>query len=317
VFALALATLAWAPSPRMPAPATNAYVRGTREATDATCRGCHVAIAKGHDASLHAVSFGDPSFQRGYALERERRGFCRSCHAPEARPDATPDAFAGGVACVTCHVPTTGAAILAGEGSASTAPHAVTRVPDFGTRACVKCHEFSFEGSESLGEEGLMQKTVSEHARSSARQRSCVSCHGGHRYAASRDRALLRGALDVTATRSGSDLVFVLRAKNVGHAFPTGDLFRRLVFRGRGPFGVVEQAFERTFGGRRNDEGVVQRYERSDSRLVARESERRIELSTNDTVRWEVVYQRVTFMDVLAPRSTVVEEEIQLAEGTL
>ena len=163
-----------APGASMPGPATARYVRGDRAAEDAACRRCHRAIAAEHDASLHARSFSDPSFQRGYAIEPQ--AFCRSCHAPEAAPGAAPDRFAAGagVACVTCHVPTAGGPVVttSRDDGPTLAPHPVLHVDDFGTRACSACHEFSFPNADARSDggrgTGLMQKTLREHAASPA-----------------------------------------------------------------------------------------------------------------------------------------------------
>jgi hypothetical protein len=264
------------------------------------------------------VSFADASFQKGYAKEPD--AFCRSCHAPESKPESTPDGFARGIACVTCHLPETAGPILSGEGkgsgAAQTAPHPITRVTGFGTRACAKCHEFAFPRAEVLGASGLMQKTMTEHAASAAKDRSCASCHmpeGSHAFVASRDEKLLARALETTVVRSGDDVTITLRAKDVGHAFPTGDLFRRLLLRVRTAKGVVERPFGRVFAAKRDDEGNALRYEASDHRLV---TEQRVELTSKEPLAWEVAYQRVTFLSQLPPFAATVEDEKVIARGT-
>lgn len=60
-----------------------------------------------------------------------------------------------------------------------------------------------------------MQRTVTEHAAS--------------RFAVASDPAMLRRALVVHVTRRGDAVAFDLAPGEVGHAVPTGDLFRRLV----------------------------------------------------------------------------------------
>jgi hypothetical protein len=92
-----------------------------------------------------------------------------------------------------------------------------------------------------------MQSTLAEHAASSYASVACAECHmprrddGHHDHAfhVSRDPALLRAALAVTGERTASGLDIVLATRNVGHAMPTGDLFRRLrvVVRAEGPGG--------------------------------------------------------------------------------
>lgn len=312
-------------APRLPAPATRAYVRGAREAVNARCEACHGRVATEHRGSLHSASFSDPSFQRGYAIEPSP--FCRSCHAPEHAPDAEPDAFARshGVACVTCHLPDERGAVLAGPARASGAapPHPVVRVPDLGTRACASCHEFAFPNASALGDRGLMQKTVSEHAASPSRDRSCAACHMDtdargrrtHRFTASRDPRLLASSIDVVASRAGGRATFVLTARGVGHAFPTGDLFRRLVLRVTTPRGILERALGRSFRALRDVAGRTVRFESSDGRLAPA---RRIDLPIGpDAARWEIVYQRVTAVSQSLPFGATVEAEIRLAAGDL
>lgn len=311
------ATLAWS-APKMPAPAGPDYARGAREARNASCVACHPSVASEHDRSLHAVAFSDAAFQKGYAKEQD--AFCRSCHAPEAKPDAEPDSFAKtrGVACVTCHVPDEGRGVVTGDAHpTSNAPHAVTRVSGFATSACAKCHEFSFPHAESLGAKGLMQKTMTEHAASPAKDRACGSCHmpkGSHAFIASRDDKLLARALDVTATRRGDEVTLLLRAKDVGHAFPTGDLFRRLLVRMKTPRGTFERPLGRAFAAERDDGGNSVRYEIADQRLV---SEQRVSVTTREPVTWSVLYQRVTFVSQIPPFEATVEDEKVIAKGVV
>lgn len=329
--ALAIATCASVatgdlPAPRMPGPARADYVRGTRAEDDAGCVKCHSAEAREHEASLHRASFEDGSFQRGYLAEP--LAFCRSCHAPEAAPGHEPDAFARtrGVACVTCHKPDPAGPVMSSPSARpSRAPHDVARVKDFGTRACAGCHEFAFPGAEALGAEGRMQKTMSEHAASSARDRSCADCHmpkdeaarSGHRFAASRDPALLARSVTVDVARTPEGFVaFTIRARDVGHAFPTGDLFRRLVLRVRGPRGVVERPLDRTFGARKDERGRVVRFETRDRR-PAPEERVLVPIAAGAGVRYELVYQRVVAVGQTPPFAVTVDDEIELARGAL
>lgn len=312
-------------SPRMPGPATASYERGARERDDAACTRCHGSIAREHEASLHARSFTDESFQKGYAIEPE--AFCRSCHAPESKPDAQPDAFARthGVSCVSCHAPSgaaNGAVLASPSTRASSAPHAITRVPDFGTRACTSCHDFAFPGAEAHGEKGRMQKTAREHAASPDRDRSCASCHmtrgeghAAHGFAVASDRTLLASALDVLAARDPDGRArFVVSARGVGHAFPTGDLFRRLVLRVKTPRGPIEHAFERRFRAERDASGAPVRFETVDTRLSP---SRTVVLAAPAGSTWEVVYQRVTAVAQTPPFAATVESEMVLSKGSL
>jgi hypothetical protein len=311
----------------MPGPADPSYVRGDREKADARCVTCHAGLARGHATSRHRAAFRDPSFQAGYRMEPE--SFCRGCHAPEARPNAEPDAWAAavGVTCVTCHQPKTGGPVLASARpgvSAASSPHPIARIADFGTQACARCHEFSFPSAEPLGARGLMQKTVSEHAASAFRAQSCASCHmprdgttASHELALPRD--LLRRSVRVTVTGTGpNERTFQLEAVNVGHALPTGDLFRRLVLRIKDGAGhAIERPFGRLFRAERDTAGHTVRFESRDERLAP---QRRVTLALPTwagPLRWELVYQRVLGVEQQPPFQSKIEEEIPLGAGAL
>ncbi len=220
----------------LPGPGPRA--RKDAAAANAACEGCHAEAATTWRASLHAQAWSDPVFQRSYEVEPSR--FCRDCHAPES---ATP---ALGVACVTCHDPSGRGVVLAARAApnasgqpAPAAPHPVQREAAFaGSGACASCHEFPFPDAAQRGHDGAqMQRTVTEHAASRFADRPCATCHmprtarGGraHGFAVASDPAMLRRALVVHVTRRGDAVAFDLAPGEVGHAVPTGDLFRRLV----------------------------------------------------------------------------------------
>jgi hypothetical protein len=162
-----------------------------------------------------------------------------------------------------------------------------------------------------------MQRTVSEHATSRFSDRSCNSCHmplagetKSHRFAPD-----LRAALSTRVERRAERLAVHLTPGAVGHAFPTGDLFRRLVVVGEVVdddwilLARAEQSLARHF---RFDEGV--QHEVADDRLSG---ETTIELDLGPRARghdfvWRVEYQRVATMH--GDRADVASREI-LAEG--
>jgi hypothetical protein len=168
-----------------------------------------------------------------------------------------------------------------------------------------------------------MQKTLTEHARSPARDTACATCHmrrrgrASHELGASRDAALLAGALDVRTSQRDGSVVLSLGSKGVGHAFPTGDLLRRLVVRVTTSRGTTEHPLGRTFGARRSAGGEAVRFELGDGRLSPNA---RLELplapSTSSSSSWEVVYQRVTGIEQRPPFVATIEDEILLARGT-
>ena len=181
-----------------------------RAVGEAACGSCHRAEAAEWRASLHHASLTDADFQRSY--HAEPRPACRGCHAPLGVASAT-----RGVGCTSCHE--VGDAHPAASAKASTRP-------------CGTCHDFDAPGSRAI-----LQSTAREHALSAFAATPCASCHmaprrdGGHdhRFGITRDPAALARALRVdSAAALDGAVVVTLSARDVGHRFPTGDLFRRL-----------------------------------------------------------------------------------------
>lgn len=330
--------------PRMPRPAPPPAT-GDRAAANAGCVGCHEAIAREWEGSLHRVSGIDEPYVHAY--EREPLRFCRKCHVPEARPDRAPSAWAEatGVGCVTCHVTQAGGVLAApGEGKA---PHAVVRSAAFaGPEACGSCHAFGFPDAALRDEPTAMQATISEHADSWARDYACADCHmpwvedasGGHRshvFAASRDPAMLARAVGASARRaSATEVEVTLTPGAAGHAFPTGDLFRRLEVR------VTVQTPEgwrrplvarlgRTFKQQVQASGLTVRAEAEDTRVRGEPVVLRFDLTevpgatwicedyTRVAVAWEVRYQRVAFPDARRGGGAALDGEAIVAFGEL
>ena len=333
----------------MPGPTSRARDEARLDLND-DCINCHGDIADEWADSLHRHAYDDPMFAE--ALDREARGlaFCRSCHAPEADPRHEPDArrAALGVGCVGCHV--VDGEILAGPGSAasgpgstSSAPHALRREAAFaGTAACAGCHEFAFPGrrpGRALG----MQRTVGEHARSAASEQSCQSCHmppragadgrihRGHDFAVVDEPRMLAAAASISAERGpssepGTETVVVrLRPRALGHAFPTGDLFRRLLVRVEAEDGswAEDRYLSRHFAMERVGTGAgAIKVELADDRVgVGTEAtELRVVLPpalADRPVRWRVVYQRVLEAAPGSDRRAEVWDERELAAGLL
>lgn len=211
------------------------------------CAGCHEAETRDWRTSRHAAAHTNPLYRQG--LRDEPSKFCVNCHSPlQAQVDEvvltdldrdTPRADEG-VGCAACHVRRGEVISPAGGGFPGHADRAepIDR-PDF----CGGCHEFKiphFEEGSWTSTEVFMQSTASEH-RAWGGEESCVDCHmpgGRHVFRGAYDPAFLRGALQVE-DRGGR---LVLRSVGVGHAFPTGDLFRHLTVEAKNEDGweVVE-----------------------------------------------------------------------------
>jgi len=226
------------------------------------CGTCHQAIAKEWRGSLHAQAWTDPIFQDAYVLEPLAP--CRNCHAPEnivresvpASPQV-PEGVAArdGVSCAACHV--RGGTVLTGlstgwRAGAKAAPHPVKATPALSSSAfCAGCHQFGFlaivDGRHVETDE-VQQDTFGEWQRSRSGQigETCQDCHmpwvevpaaGGtrrhrsHAFIGGFDEAFVRQAasVEVRATLTPDGIVAEARFTpgRIGHAFPTGDLFRR------------------------------------------------------------------------------------------
>jgi hypothetical protein len=334
------ASPAGAPTAPGPAPRGRSF---DAAALNARCEGCHLEIAAEWRTSLHHRSHADPMVQR--QLAREPFPFCRACHAPEASPsgEGPPQLRRLGVGCVTCHV--VGDQILAVHRSEGTEHdgehHPLVRSKALeGPSACGSCHEFAFPGELQRRAPLLMQSTMQEHARSAHADRSCSSCHmplikdrtaSGHRshaFAASRDEALVRSAVIVEAAPFvDNTLTLSLRPGSVGHAFPTGDMFRRLMLvidvldAGGHPVEHAEHALARHLGYSHLPNLVPRRIVTKDNRVgagqgavVVRHTARRVPAGGH--LVYALRYERVEDTGDGAGGPPVVEGSILLSTGS-
>ena len=318
--------------PRSPAPSTVAARTPSRAERDAECRRCHRQQTAQWEASLHKASFSDDAIRGSF--ERSPFSFCRNCHAPETAASGESWANEHGVSCVTCHLDDDGRILAAvtTPSDASSSPHAVVRSAAFSSPAqCEGCHQFHFPGRSADEPAALMQRTLWEHDRSAFSDRSCVDCHmtadasgaHDHRFDVSRNPAFLRRALASSARRNDEGITVELAPLEVGHAFPTGDLFRRIEVR----------AIARDARGRETDRshrylarhfppqrrGRPDRSLEPDDRLTGPTS---VPLAlphadADDTVHWRVSYQRVDHRVAHRPERSTLHGEIVLAEGQL
>jgi hypothetical protein len=253
----------------VPRPAPQQRPRGVDiVAENARCVACHRQVASEWQGSLHARAYDDPVFERAFAIESTP--FCQYCHAPEADPRRLPEPTLAtvGVGCVTCHgtlQSVWGTRALPGTSKG----HPVHAAPALSTpEACAACHQFDLPGALRQP----MQNTVREHESSSLSGVPCQGCHlplrgdhHDHRFSVQGDAAMLRRAVTTEVVRDASAGVhYRIEATMVGHAVPTGDIFRRIVLRvvARDANGsVLEEAtpvvFERSFLVRRTPQGIT------------------------------------------------------------
>jgi hypothetical protein len=328
-----------ASSASLPHPAPLARPDGFDPAAEnAKCASCHREIAAEWQGSMHRRAFEDPVFQQAYSIERFP--FCRGCHAPESDPTTEPTQAASdmGVSCLTCHVQAgkvVGASDLAH-------PHEVAGDARMATRAaCASCHQFDFPRVPGQP----MQDTLEEHRRSSLSQIECQGCHmtpevgeGGkkhksHDFAVLSDPAMIRSAAKITASRGAGDTVLVtLTADRVGHAFPTGDMFRRLEIRatavdahGKTVASAAPVHLARKFADQPipQSEGGLFRAEVADTRVPAPGRGSRIAKLVFDApvgaaeIRWVVAYQRMDHAMAASFGVDPARDEIVVATGSL
>lgn len=205
------------------------------------CGACHAEELEAWKGSMHARAWDDPVFRLEY--DARPHPSCRDCHAPvSSAPGRTT-----GVDCATCHLE--GGEILAVHVSEpGLRAHPMRLTPALGTpEHCGDCHQFAFENDGVHDPEEALQSTLEEYRGSDAHARghTCQSCHmpdGSHALRGIHDPQMLARAVDVgvVAHRSadGIDVAVTLRGANIGHAFPTGDVFRRAVLSVRTDAGV-------------------------------------------------------------------------------
>lgn len=317
-----------------------------------SCATCHTEIGQEWNGSLHRKAWIDPVFQSAYEIEP--LAFCRGCHAPMSDPARkTPTARAqhDGVGCVTCHVGSDHKIKASHQPAAAYAMHAVTVDPQLATQAaCASCHQFDFPSHSGQLTAEPMQDTVTEHARSTKSDTPCQSCHmplvddrtsprGKHRshdFRVLGDTAILQKAITARAERLDAQrLQVTLEAAEIGHSFPTGDMFRRVEVRAEAldARGVVvartaPAILERTFGDRPrrpNSPADVgsERVEISDTRVPPPgRGVRTIELRfatppPTARIRWSVIYQRMPSPMATAFRVDQAIDEVVVAQGEL
>jgi hypothetical protein len=319
-------------------------------AANAACEKCHTDIAKEWRGSMHQEAWTDPVFQEAYDIEP--LPFCRGCHAPESDPEAMPTAAAQamGVSCTTCHVQmvpgggTSTGVVVSTHGAPAGSPHAVLADARMGTKdACGSCHKFDFPRVAGAP----MQDTLAEHASSKYATTPCQTCHmpertgaGGkkhrsHAFSVIGDPEMIRSAATATAERTGAKGIRVAIApKGAGHAFPTGDMFRRLEVRaiavdpatGKTLAKSDDVHLGRTFGDKVQGPHVfmTERVEVADTRLPppgtspGTSVELRFPTGIRGAeVRWQLVYQRMSSAMAASFGVDQARDEVVVAEGRL
>ncbi len=206
----------------------------------------------------------------------------------------------------------------------------------FGTQSCARCHEFAFPESSRRPAGLLMQSTMLEHAQSQFAEQSCASCHlrsgklaaVDHSLASTRNPDAWRRALEVETRAEGDGVAFTLRPIGVGHALPTGDLFRRLALHvewwvDEQHVTSVTRYLARHFEPWRHDNGQLNpayAWPVRDDRVFA-ETEVFVEIepetSADGEWRWWVDIQRVDAREDDRPEDATIASAVRIAEGRI
>lgn len=327
----------------LPGPAPRPYSAEFAAAAMRTCARCHGAIYREWQSSRHAQAYTNRYFSR--ALPLEQVPFCRKCHAPDADPNREPDraSLQNGVSCLSCHAVRADFATVANLGSTSP-PKAARPCIDSNPRlagvdACRNCHQFDFPAASGSRAPTAMQNTAAEHAASRYAAVPCQGCHMqrlhdgngrphlDHRFVLGGHEGILKGAVTVRLVDwQPGRLKIALVPNMLGHAFPTGDLFRRAELRvwpgqeaapSSRPAAVY--ALERRY---RNDREGETRRVLFDTRLApaspTQDARREVELTISPSYRrvtWQLVWQRLP-----VPLGELIgldahEHEVVIAEG--
>jgi hypothetical protein len=216
------------PAPRavLPAPAV--------DPAPEACGRCHTAEWEAWRGSMHARAWDDPVFRLEY--ESRPAESCRDCHAP---PSSAPGRRTG-IDCATCHVHE-GEILAVTISDEGTRAHPMRRAPELRTSEnCGRCHQFAFIPDGVHDPSEALQNTLQEHYGSEAyaRGQTCLSCHmprGSHAFPGIHDPVQLARAVEVEVAAArvatGIEVDVTIAGAEIGHAFPTGDVFRRAVLR--------------------------------------------------------------------------------------
>lgn len=217
-------------------PKTGAAMRSSVD-----CAPCHKTVYDNWRESRHRVALTNELYHESHA--REPSPWCVNCHAPLREAGSEKKPFRGdeGISCLVCHARE--GKILTGDMPEKKGSHSYTVRPEFrDERLCEGCHEFNFPTAASAMSEGKdfhytsqpMQSTVEEYRVSAYYGR--VTCQGCHLFSGTRDshrfpggHALdrLKNDLRLEVERVDASRIAVrISAHGIGHAFPTGDLFR-------------------------------------------------------------------------------------------
>lgn len=198
---------------------------------------------------MHRQAFTNPFYQESHA--KEPMSWCLNCHSPllmkgdDEKDHRNRILKEEGVSCIVCHV-REGKILTAKKPSENSFVHDYIESPVMKkSEFCANCHQFNFPTNGSLNirlskefrySNLPMQNTYNEWKLSAwADRKDCQSCHlfpktkRSHSFPGGHDLKFLSDAFDVQLQRiSEREFALSISLIKVGHAFPTGDLFRAL-----------------------------------------------------------------------------------------
>lgn len=198
------------------------------------CGSCHKEQEHQWQQSRHAVSWTNAIFEVSY-YESSYQSWCRDCHRPSIPISFDIRGHENGVGCVTCHMNEKGEILSSNiDIQDQEAPHSLVFSPKLGTSEfCAQCHQFTFQPDHPMFSEVAVQNTYEEWVHSEEKKQ-CQGCHMGsvgHTFPGAHNEQMLKNSIDIDIIRKDGDVQITLLSKGVGHAFPTGDPFRRLVWK--------------------------------------------------------------------------------------
>lgn len=191
-----------------------------------SCGSCHLKEHDEWEESRHSLAYTNPIFQDG--LSAENKNECKNCHGPIESNRSE------GVNCSTCHLREN--KILTASNGLDSSVHTFEKTNILSSSEfCANCHQFNFhkvKNGVSILTEDPMQNTYEEWRRYSQRTPnalSCQGCHmpkGAHVFKGAHDIKYLKSSIQLKVVRIKDGIFFSISTKDIGHNFPTGDLFR-------------------------------------------------------------------------------------------
>jgi hypothetical protein len=208
------------------------------------CGRCHSDIYNNWLTSRHRVSHSNELYQ--YSFKLEPLEWCENCHAPLREKNSNNLFLANeGISCNVCHIRDQKVIVATKPKFDVNSYHDYIELKEFGSaELCKSCHDFNFptwqtfkSNSKHIEFSNLsMQGTFDEWNESSFKSESdCIDCHlmpgtkkshtffGGHSSVELSNSFLIKSYY-VSANTIAVEVISL----RIGHAFPTGDLFRAL-----------------------------------------------------------------------------------------